>query len=92
MTIDKLTSFNSAKVANTSTTATDKPFLVANNSTTTFAVETQAAVFLADHASAPPSTANRLYANTEGLFWEGSALATQGATVGKAIAITIVFG
>ena len=92
MTIDKLTSFNSAKVANTSTTATDKPFLVANNSTTTFAVETQAAVFLADHASAPPSTANRLYANTEGLFWEGSALATQGATIGKAIAITIVFG
>ena len=92
MTIDKLTSFNSAKVANTSTTATDKPFLVANISTTTFAVETQAAVFLADHASAPPSTANRLYANTEGLFWEGSALATQGATVGKAIAITIVFG
>ena len=92
MTIDKLTSFNSAKVANTSTTATDKPFLVANNSTTTFAVETQAAVFLADHASAPPSTANRLYANTTGLFWEGSALATQGATVGKAIAITIVFG
>ena len=92
MTIDKLTSFNSAKVANTSTTATDRPFLVANNSTTTFAVETQAAVFLADHASAPPSTANRLYANTEGLFWEGSALATQGATVGKAIAVTIVFG
>ena len=92
MTIDKLTSFNSAKVANTSTTATDKPFLVANNSTTTFAVETQAAVFLADHASAPPSTANRLYANTTGLFWEGSALATQGATVGKAIAVTIVFG
>ena len=92
MTIDKLTSFNSAKVANTSTTATDRPFLVANNSTTTFAVETQAAVFLADHASAPPSTANRLYANTTGLFWEGSALATQGATVGKAIAVTIVFG
>lgn len=92
MTIDKLTSFNSAKVANTSTTATDRPFLVANNSTTTFAVETQAAVFLADHPSEPSSTANRLYANTTGLYWEGSALATQGATVGKAIAVTIVFG
>ena len=82
----------SVKIKRSSGTTSDELLTVANSSANIITVENQGAILFGDHPSAPTDTANRLYANTTGLFYENSALSTVGATIGKSIAITIVFG
>ena len=82
----------SVKIKRSSGTSSDELLTVANSSANIITVENQGAILFGDHPSAPTDTANRLYANTTGLFYENNALSTVGATIGKSIAITIVFG